>query len=119
MFRVGSFDDREAEVFLQPFELSVCQEGELLVRIRILLYLSSIICVRSRILTNETNIKIAIRKYRYFAGEMTFFYGYQYHPFTITKKDRGIKPLSFALAEKGGFEPPVQFPVRQFSKLLV
>ena len=22
-------------------------------------------------------------------------------------------------AEKGGFEPPVQFPVRQFSKLLV
>ncbi len=23
------------------------------------------------------------------------------------------------IAEKGGFEPPVQFPVRQFSKLLV
>ena len=23
------------------------------------------------------------------------------------------------VAEKGGFEPPVQFPVRQFSKLLV
>jgi len=24
-----------------------------------------------------------------------------------------------ALAERGGFEPPVQFPIRQFSKLLV
>ena len=28
---------------------------------------------------------------------------------------RGFK----GLAEEGGFEPPVQFPVRQFSKLLV
>lgn len=27
--------------------------------------------------------------------------------------------LFFYLAEKGGFEPPVQLPVRQFSKLLV
>jgi hypothetical protein len=25
----------------------------------------------------------------------------------------------FSLAEEGGFEPPVPFPVRQFSKLLV
>ena len=24
-----------------------------------------------------------------------------------------------SFAERGGFEPPVQFPVRQFSKLLV
>jgi len=25
----------------------------------------------------------------------------------------------FGFAERGGFEPPVQFPIRQFSKLLV
>ena len=31
----------------------------------------------------------------------------------------GMSPLLIPLAEKGGFEPPVQLPVRQFSKLLV
>lgn len=35
----------------------------------------------------------------------------------ILKKElRSAVPF---LAEKGGFEPPVQLPVRQFSKLLV
>ena len=30
-----------------------------------------------------------------------------------------LKPLFLSLAEAGGFEPPVQLPVRQFSKLVV
>jgi hypothetical protein len=37
------------------------------------------------------------------------------------KKVRPLKfsGLTFFKAVRGGFEPPVQFPVRQFSKLLV
>ncbi len=34
------------------------------------------------------------------------------------QKDR-INAVFGCFAEKGGFEPPVQLPVRQFSKLLV
>ena len=37
-----------------------------------------------------------------------------------TKKIEAIKPLFFfAFAVRGGFEPPVRLPVRQFSKLVV
>ena len=31
----------------------------------------------------------------------------------------GVATGKNRVAEKGGFEPPVQFPVRQFSKLVV
>ena len=37
-----------------------------------------------------------------------------------TKKIEAIKPLFFLFwAVRGGFEPPVRLPVRQFSKLVV
>ena len=42
--------------------------------------------------------------------------GLAYQPYTLKKELRSAVPF---LAEKGGFEPPVQLPVRQFSKLLV
>ena len=46
-----------------------------------------------------------------------------YRPFPLQRsKVLGIKkalPNRRAFAEAGGFEPPVQFPVRQFSKLVV
>ena len=33
--------------------------------------------------------------------------------------DRIVGRVCFVFAERGGFEPPVQLPIRQFSKLLV
>ena len=39
-------------------------------------------------------------------------------PFAAKQKDRELRSF-VGFAEKGGFEPPVQLPVRQFSKLLV
>ena len=77
-----------------------------------------IICVRSRVLTNETNIKITISESRYFAGKKAGYYdlsviipplpqrGNNNPPFSARKgkqiplspqkqKNRGIKPLFF------------------------
>jgi hypothetical protein len=33
--------------------------------------------------------------------------------------DNSVGRVCFGFAERGGFEPPVQLPIRQFSKLLV
>jgi hypothetical protein len=35
------------------------------------------------------------------------------------KSTRHWRVLHLVVAERGGFEPPVQLPIRQFSKLLV
>ena len=35
------------------------------------------------------------------------------------KMKKPVCPRQTGFAERGGFEPPVQFPVRQFSKLVV
>jgi hypothetical protein len=42
------------------------------------------------------------------------------HQQVKTKKKHPSAPDALPVdAERGGFEPPVQFPIRQFSKLLV
>ncbi len=40
-------------------------------------------------------------------------------PLSPLRKNKDREVAVFVFAEKGGFEPPVQLPVRQFSKLLV
>ena len=48
-----------------------------------------------------------------------------FEPATLCSQSRCATGLRYApkhlqiVAERGGFEPPVQYPVRQFSKLLV
>ena len=38
---------------------------------------------------------------------------------SMTKKPDDLRHPAYLLAVRGGFEPPVQLPVRQFSKLVV
>ena len=45
--------------------------------------------------------------------------GVEKAPFHKRVRMPRVDILFFYFAEKGGFEPPVQLPVRQFSKLLV
>jgi hypothetical protein len=68
----------------------------------------------------KANTKNAVSQHFYFYFALWLTFCKQSSAKEQNKKPSAeMRMVSVGFAERGGFEPPVQLPIRQFSKLLV